>query len=76
MILEKIVLLVVSYFSVGTEMRFLKDKKRVNLYSKKDAEMWHAKALHTAMSFLPTECPLVQHILNSYNKHYMRVKEE
>lgn len=59
MLLEKIVLMVVSYFSVGTEMRFLKEKKKIDKYSRKDAEMWHAKALQTAIYFLPTECPLV-----------------
>ena len=34
MLLEKIVLLVVSYFSVGTEMRFLNEKKKMENWEK------------------------------------------
>ena len=33
---------------------------------KKESEFWHAKALDVAISFLPSECPLVTHILTSY----------
>ena len=38
--------------------------------------MWHAKALHTATLFLPDECPLVNHIINSYKKHHLNPKQE
>jgi hypothetical protein len=82
--LEKILLLSVGYFCVGTELRFLssgrhlKDKSKTvpdecnsdspnkiseplnqeenedgAKYSKKDSEMWHAKAMHIACTFLP-----------------------
>lgn len=32
--------------------------------------MWHAMALETAGTFLPSECPLVSHIILSYQKHH------
>ena len=32
--------------------------------------MWHAKALETSCTFLPSECPLVSHIIMSYQKHH------
>jgi len=80
--LEKIILLSVSYFCVGTELRFLSGtqkesapaKKNVygempnpdQKYTKADSEMWHAMALETCGTFLPSECPLVSHIIMSY----------
>ncbi len=82
--LEKIILLSVSYFCVGTELRFLsaaakeKPAKGAGSYSeiqevgytKADSEMWHAMALEAAGTFLPSECPLVSHIIVSYQKHH------
>ena len=83
--LEKIILLSVSYFCVGTELRFLsggpgnaKEKKPSfsdlhtpeQTYTKADSEMWHAMALEAAGTFLPSECPLVSHIIVSYQKHH------
>jgi hypothetical protein len=84
--MEKIILLSVSYFCVGTELRFLsasnsKDKAPVKQvygempdpdqkYVKADSEMWHAMALETSGTFLPSECPLVSHIIMSYQKHH------
>ena len=32
--------------------------------------MWHATALETSGTFLPSECPLVSHIIMSYQKHH------
>jgi len=40
---------------------------------KKQSEFWHAKALDVAISFLPSESPLVTHILTSYQKHHAPV---
>lgn len=73
--LEKIILFVVSFFCVGTELRFLSQMSDKGI-TKKDSEMWHAKALHTASLFLPEECPLVNHIINSYKKHHLNPKLE
>jgi hypothetical protein len=81
--LEKIILLSVSYFCVGTELRFLSGgggtstkPDRANTgngdsgYTKADSEMWHAMALEAAGTFLPSECPLVSHVIVSYQKHH------
>lgn len=78
--LEKIILLAVSYFCVGTELRFLSTAKETkpqkNIYgevvnreekiTKADSEKWHAMALESSGTFLPSECPLVSHIIMSY----------
>ena len=84
--LEKIILLSVSYFCVGTELRFLskqasgKNPKHISddpdetpeskKYLLEDSEMWHAMALETCGTFLPSECPLVSHMIISFQKHH------
>ena len=40
----------------------------------KESEYWHAKSLEVACSFLPGECPLLNHINLSYQKHFAPVK--
>lgn len=72
--LEKIVLVSVSYFCIGTEMRFLMQKQNSTI-SKRDSEAFHAKALHISSLFLPHDCPLVIHIVNSYVKNYLKDKK-
>lgn len=66
-----------SYFCISTELRFLvqiKDDPAIDPQMKKrESEFWHAKALEIAISFLPSECPLVTHILTSYQKHHAPV---
>lgn len=32
--------------------------------------MWHAMGLETSGTFLPSECPLVSHIIISFQKHH------
>lgn len=79
--LEKIILLSVSYFCVGTELRFLTAQQTKQpaksiygsdsclnqpTYSLKDSEMWHAMGLETSGTFLPSECPLVSHVILSF----------
>lgn len=71
--LEKIVLVSSAYFCVGTEMRFLMQSSNSNL-TKKDSEVFHAKAMHIVTLFLPPDCPLVVHIANSYVKNYIKEK--
>ncbi len=44
-IIENFAILAVSYFCVGTEMRFLHNSKSKEEYDIKDSEMYHAKSL-------------------------------
>lgn len=41
----------------------------------KESEFWHAKSLEVACSFLPGECPLLNHINMSFQKHFAPVKQ-
>jgi len=40
---------------VGTELRFLLSSRPATKTLQKDSEMWHAKALHTSSTFLPSD---------------------
>ena len=65
-LLEKVILLAISYFCIGTELWFLansKSDKEKGIYSKDDSEKWQAQAIECACTFLPTECPLVGHVI-------------
>jgi hypothetical protein len=44
----------------------LKEKNRKVLLCNFLREYWHGKSLEVACSFLPSECPLVNHIMTSY----------
>lgn len=72
--LEKISLLAVGYFCASTEIRFILQLNEDPTFKKKDkepeSEYWHAKSLEIACCFLPSDCPLVNHILLSYQKHH------
>ena len=76
--LEVISFLVVGYFCASTEIRFiiqLKDEisKFENFKVDKktqESELWHTISLEVACSFLPSDCPLLNHILLSYQKHH------
>ena len=67
-----------GYFCASTEIRFiiqLKDEisKFDNFSIEKktsESELWHTMSLDIACSFLPSDCPLLNHILLSYQKHH------
>ena len=69
-------MLIVSYFCVSTELRFIIQSRSgfMKADTKKEKELeqeyWHVKALDIACAFLPSECPLFNHILLSYQKHH------
>ena len=72
--LETVSFLCVGYFCVSTEIRFIIQlKEELNSFQTFDvsaktdeSELWHTKSLEIACSFLPSDCPLLNHILLSY----------
>ena len=74
----KISHLAVSYFCYSTEIRFIMQMKEDPNFDPNEkqveSEYWHAKSLEIACSFLPGECPLLNHINLSYQKHFAPVK--
>ena len=76
--METVSFLCVGYFCVSTEIRFIIQlKEEISSFPKFDlnkkteeSEYWHTKSLEVACSFLPSDCPLLNHILLSYQKHH------
>ena len=66
-ILEKVVMLTVSYFCIATELRLLSPNKT---NKKLNGEYFHYKAVEFSSLFLPVSCPIVKHYVISYYKHY------
>lgn len=64
-ILEKTVMLTVSYFCIATEMRLIKNSN-VNC----NGSFWHKKAVEYSCEFLPVSCPIIRHYITSFDKHY------
>lgn len=74
-LIERIMILITSYFCMGTELRFLKQKKLEGFENSMDSEYWHGKALEISVKFLPGDCPLVRHIVASYKKNHSPANE-
>ena len=68
--IHKVSSLAVAYFCYSTEIRFIIQMKEDNSFDtptkQKESEYWHAKSLELACTFLPGECPLLNHINLSY----------
>lgn len=66
--------MIVAYFCISTEIRFIISiKEEISLipnfditFKTKESEHWHAKSLEIACTFLPSDCPLLNHVLLSY----------
>ena len=46
------------------------EKEKERKWKKEQSEMWHAQALETSTRMLPSECPLVAHVITNYQKHH------
>ena len=69
-VLKKFMIIVTSYFCLGTELRFLKQMGLQGFVDSVESQVWHGRALEMAMSFLPGDSPLVKHVIQSYKKHH------
>ena len=66
-ILEKVIMLSVSYFCVATELRHLsKDKNN----KKTNGEYYLFNAINLTILFLPVSCPIIRHFILTYYKNY------
>lgn len=69
-VLERFMLVITSYFCMGTELRFLRQLKVQGFKDSVEAQFWHGRALEMAISLFPGDSPLVKHIIQSYQKHH------
>ena len=66
-ILEKVIMLTVSYYCLSKELRYLsKDKNDNNI----NGEYYLYRAVHLSLIFLPVSCSIVSHYINAYYKNY------
>ena len=66
-LLEKVIMLTVSYFCLSNELRFLSsDKNNQNI----NGEYYLYNAIYLSLYFLPPGCPLINHYMTSYYKNY------
>eukprot|EP00826_Nyctotherus_ovalis_P042461 TRINITY_DN4369_c0_g3_i2.p1 TRINITY_DN4369_c0_g3~~TRINITY_DN4369_c0_g3_i2.p1 ORF type:complete len:301 (-),score=74.63 TRINITY_DN4369_c0_g3_i2:365-1267(-) len=71
---EKIIMTSIAYFSIATECRFLCGEGGDEVYQS-ESKYWHRAAVELVCTFLPNECPLVAHIISSYEKHNTLAQE-
>jgi hypothetical protein len=72
--LDLVSYLVVGYFCLSTELRFIIQlKEEINTFAdfsieakQKESEFWHGKSLEVAVKFLPSDCPLLNHVMLSF----------
>ncbi|MCQ2816209.1 MAG: hypothetical protein MJ252_02975 [archaeon] len=67
-ILEKVVMLTISYFCIANELRFVTANKPK--LKKFNGEFYHSKAIEFSSSFLPVSCPIVKYFILTYYKYY------
>ncbi len=71
---EKIIMLAIGYFSLATECRFIFAEDSSE-FCQAESRYWHKAAVELVCTFLPVDCPLVGHIVNSYEKHNSLAQE-
>ncbi|KAM3136860.1 hypothetical protein pb186bvf_011119 [Paramecium bursaria] len=78
-LLEKIIYLSISYFTIATELRFVElDKAKQMGVSDSDiqteefklSEFYHLKAIEIACKNISCSSPYINHLITSYHKHY------
>ena len=77
-LLEKLVLACSWYFSVATELRFLADlnEGKDSLVTRPHSDMWHAQGAFIGAKFLPTNWPLIEHLISSYEKYHINTRKD
>lgn len=74
-VLDKVVNVAVAYFCMATELHFL--KKSADFDPERDREeycpyreLFHLRALRLLESFFPCDCPLLQHVAQTYQNRF------
>ena len=71
---EKVIMLAISYFSLATECRFKHSEENGEL-ERCESKYWHKAAVEFVCMFLPSDCPLVGHVVSSYERHNSLAQE-
>ncbi|CAD8110216.1 unnamed protein product [Paramecium sonneborni] len=78
-LLEKVIYLSISYFTIATELRFVELEKAKQHGVKDDkldteefklSELYHLKSIEIACRNITYQSPYISHLITSYHKHY------
>lgn len=71
LMLEKICQVIVVCYCLATELRYI-SKIENNEAKFNESHTWHLKAFEIARDLIPLECPLFEHIKQSYNYYFSK----
>ncbi|CAD8180633.1 unnamed protein product [Paramecium octaurelia] len=78
-LLEKVIYLSISYFTIATELRFVELEKakqhgvkddKIDTEEFKLSELYHLKSIEIACRHIAFQSPYISHLITSYHKHY------
>ncbi|CAD8105326.1 unnamed protein product [Paramecium sonneborni] len=78
-LLEKVIYLSISYFTIATELRFVELEKakqhgikddKIDTEEFKLSELYHLKSIEIACRNITYQSPYISHLITSYHKHY------
>ncbi|CAD8076454.1 unnamed protein product [Paramecium primaurelia] len=78
-LLEKVIYLSISYFTIATELRFVELEKakkhgvkddKIDTEEFKLSELYHLKSIEIACRHITYQSPYISHLITSYHKHY------
>ncbi|CAD8199241.1 unnamed protein product [Paramecium pentaurelia] len=78
-LLEKVIYLSISYFTIATELRFVELEKakqhgvkddKIDTEEFKLSELYHLKSIEIACRHIIYQSPYISHLITSYHKHY------
>ncbi|CAG9332103.1 unnamed protein product [Blepharisma stoltei] len=75
-LLYKIALHSVSLFCVATEMKHLKSSQQLSADQRRQAEVTHQTAISLLKAFFPNDCPLLQHVIQSFQRRLLSELQE
>ena len=75
LVLQCICLLIASYFTIATETRLISEKQKNSTSLINHSKEFHQKAIEISKCFLPSTCPLFQHMIKCYQKHFENKKK-
>ncbi|CAD8088982.1 unnamed protein product [Paramecium sonneborni] len=77
LLLEKIIQLSISYFTIATELRFIELEKakqqgikEINTEEFKLSELYHLKSVEIACKHITCSSQYINHLITTYHKHY------
>lgn len=75
-LLYKLALHAVTLFCMATEMKHLKSSQQIPADQRRQAEVTHQTAISILKAFFPVDCPLLHHIIQSFQRRLLSELQE